>query len=114
MQHLCVCTNIRMILRYAEECGRPALRFNYDCASFAAQSPGILQVLRSFSADSVGYYVQGAPIMIFENVSTLCGVSNGVCGRLVGFRYEDEEKQRRIQHAIENAAPGSFLDVDAG
>ena len=68
------------------------MRFEFNCATFNGQIPECLKIIRAFSTSHVGYFVPGAPIMITENISTICGLANGVSGKMYDFIYGDYEK----------------------
>ena len=103
--------NKSMLVNFAKSNGHPILSFKFDSASFNAQSNVVLPHLYKLSCVGTGYFVKDAPIMITMNIRTMAGVSNGVCGKMHSFAYNEDGFFEGVKIKLRGAQPGEFVPV---
>jgi ATP-dependent exoDNAse (exonuclease V) alpha subunit len=103
--------NLAAVKRFAKYTKQPVIQFTYETGSFAARNQVNLDKIREHSMLHQGLFAIGAPVMISTNVSTACGIANGVMGKVFGFRYENETDQEMFNLAIQQGAPGVEVEL---
>lgn len=104
--------NCVMMEKFAKDNNRPILQYDFLSVSFNAQSGPSERIIRDFSEGGRGKFVEGAPVMITQNVKTSAGIANGVRGRMIGFVYKDQAKQQSVLQRLRLGSAGEVIRED--
>jgi hypothetical protein len=57
------------------------------------------------------YFVSGAPCVITSNINVKMKIANGTEGKCHTITMRDAEDQTQLQHQLQNALPGTVIDL---
>jgi hypothetical protein len=108
--------NRAQVLRFAKVHGLPVIRWRLQIAGAGRKykDNGTLEGLYGENDDLWGYFVQGAPGFVTENVGRSYGVVNGTRGTLHSLTFSadaDEEEVAIVRSKILAAGAGQVVDL---
>jgi hypothetical protein len=108
--------NEQQAIRFAYNNGVPVIRWRAKLTGdYKSASPTVTQSLFDNYSELWNTFVQGAGVVITDNINPSKGIGNGVDGHLHSLSFDPSlgsEKIRSIMNLVERAQPGQVLYLD--
>ena len=103
--------NAAQAVRWGKAHGVPVLRWRRELRGPLAGTEANLSILYGSEKELWGYFVQGAPAMLMENISTARKLTNGTQAAMHSLCFQTTDDAAHAAAAVRGAEPGSIIDL---
>ena len=101
--------NLMILQNFAFERNLPILKWSKD---ISIKNNGVLEgILHDEHPELTGYFVQGAPSILLDNLNPTSGLANGTPSFMHSLAFESEEQRQQVQNLISNTQSGEIVDI---
>ena len=104
--------NSTQVVNYGKVEGLPILRWNKKFNTTKVKLiDSMLNVLYEDEPKLSGFFVKGAPVILFDNLNPSSGLANGSFGVLHSLIFDSPEEDAMVIQLLSRSHPGQIVDV---
>ena len=103
--------NTLIVKNYAIEKGVPVLTWIKDISNKHKFDPDVCTILYESNPQLHGFFVQGAPGILLENLNATSGLANGTPAILDSLLFSNDDERSIVKKLLSAAQPGQFIQI---
>jgi len=103
--------NTIIVKNYATEKGVPILTWFKDISNTHNFDADVCSILYDTQPQLLGFFVQGAPAILLENLNATSGLANGTPAILDSLLFNNDDERTAVKKLLSNARPGQIIPI---